>query len=274
MDRFSGRRALVTGAGSGIGRATAEALADRGADLVICDVNPERVAEAAEALRAKGVAVSAHTLDVSDRAAFEAFAEAVHADGPVDILVNNAGVGVGGRLLETPLEDWDWVMGVNLWGVIYGCHYFVPKMVEAGRGGHVINIASAAGLTGVPSLGAYSVTKCAVVAYSEALLVELEASGVGVSVICPGFLATRILADGRIRGAMNNPAGLSLVERVMNAPGRRPEAVAKAIVAAVEKRRFMVTLFSEARLLLVMRRLSPWALTHSKRRLLRRAVSD
>jgi len=271
-DRIKGRRALVTGAGSGIGRATAEALAARGAALVICDVNEERVNEVAEALRATGASVSAHTLDVSDRDAYAAFAEVVHASGPVDILVNNAGVGVGGRLMETQLSDWDWVLGVNLWGVIYGNHYFVPTMIEAGRGGHVVNIASAAGLTGVPTLGAYSVSKCAVVAYSESLHAELLDSDIGVSVICPGFLATRIMSDGRIRGPMGEGEGPTRVEKLMNRPGRRPEVVAAAIVDAIERRRFLVPLFSEARLVLFMRRFSPAILSLSKRRLLRRVI--
>ena len=271
-DRFKGRKALVTGAGSGIGKATAEALAARGATLVICDVDAVRVQETAEILRARGATVAAHTLDVADREAYAAFAEAVLADGPVDILVNNAGVGVGGRLMETGLDDWDWVLGVNLWGVIYGNHFFVPGMIASQRGGHVINIASAAGLTGVPTLGAYSVSKCAVVAYSEALHAELAESDVGVSVICPGFLATRIMVDGRIRGAMNDGDGLTRVEKVMNRPGRRPEAVAAAIVGAIERRRFLVPLFSEARLLLFMRRFSPWILSQSKRRLLKQVL--
>jgi len=271
-ERFVGRRALVTGAGSGIGRATAEALAKKGASLVICDINAERIEAAAEALRAEGVSVSAHVLDVSDREAYAAFAETVHADGPIDILVNNAGVGVGGRLMETELEDWDWVMGVNLWGVIHGCHFFVPRMQASGRSGHVVNIASAAGLTGVPTLGAYSVTKCAVVAYSESLHAELEVSDIGVSVICPGFLATQIMVDGRIRGAMNDGQAPTRVEKLMNQPGRRPEAVAAAIVAAIERRRFLVPLFSEARMLLFMRRFSPWMLSLIKRRMLLKVI--
>lgn len=251
---IQGSRAVVTGAGSGIGRATAEALAARGAALVICDVDPERLGATAEALRGLGAAVEAHALDVSDREAYADFAGRTLAGGPVNIVVSNAGVGVGGTVLDTSLDDWDWVMGVNLWGVIYGAHFFGPAMVEARRG-HIVNIASAAGLSGIPSLAAYSVTKCAVVAHSESLHAELAHADVGVSVICPGFLATRILADGRIRGRLEAHGALARVERVMNLPGRRPEAVARAICQAIERRHFLVPLFVEARGLLLLRRL-------------------
>jgi NAD(P)-dependent dehydrogenase (short-subunit alcohol dehydrogenase family) len=264
---FSGQRALVTGAGSGIGLATASALATRGADLVICDVNEERVQAAAEALRATGRSVSAEVLDVSDRAAMEDFAARINAEGALNILVNNAGVGVGGTTLETSLDDWEWVLGINLWGVIYGCRLFAPAMAEAGRG-HVVNIASAAGLMGIPSLAAYSVTKCAVLALSEAMHAELAPSGVGVSVVCPGFLNTRIVADGRILGRLQGAPALERVERLMKRPGRQPEVVAEAIVAAIRRDRFLVPLFAEAHGLASARKLPASVVAFFRRRAL------
>src|SRR4051812_37297765 len=157
---LTGKTVLVTGAGSGIGRETALLSARRGADVVICDVNAEGLAETESRARAAGPDVIAREVDVSDREQMRGFAEEVNGSkGAVDLLVNNAGVGLGAGLLESELEDWDWIVSINVMGVVHGCHFFLPAMVERGRGGHVVNIASAAGFFATPSLVAYTATK-------------------------------------------------------------------------------------------------------------------
>ena len=189
---LQGKLALVTGAGSGIGRATAEALAKEGARLVVVDVDEARV----DAMkRSLGPAcVLGKRVDVSKKDEMRALAADVHAGfGALDVLVNNAGVGHSGGVLDSSLPDWEWVIGVNLWGVVYGCHYFVPKMVERRAGGHVVNIASGVGLFAAPGVAPYCTTKFAVVGYSESLRDELAPHGIGVTAICPGVIKTDIV---------------------------------------------------------------------------------
>ena len=202
VERMEGRLALVTGAGSGIGRETALLCARRGANLALCDVNEDGLAATeAEAVRL-GSEVMTGLVDVGDRAQMQAFADSVHERAEaVDLLVNNAGVGVGARFLETPLEDWDWILPINLMGVVHGCHMFVPAMVERGRGGHVVNLSSAAGYFPNPTLAAYSSTKFAVLGLSEALRIELRPHGVGVTAVCPGLINTPITRTSRLRGS-------------------------------------------------------------------------
>ncbi|MEO2167054.1 MAG: SDR family NAD(P)-dependent oxidoreductase, partial [bacterium] len=138
-----GKTALVTGAGSGIGKETALLLGERGADLVLCDLNEEGLAGTGERLRAMGRTVFMQRVDVADREQMRAFADAVHERvDAVDLLMNNAGVGLAGGLLETELADWDWILGINLMGVIHGCHFFAAKMVQRGMGGHIVNVSS------------------------------------------------------------------------------------------------------------------------------------
>jgi len=160
-----GRLVVVTGAGSGIGRATAVAFAHGDTRVAICDVRADRIDEVARELGDR--CVLAKQVDVSDRNQMEAFAGDVHALAPAaDVVVNNAGVGLGGPFVETSLDNWDWVLGINLKGVVHGCHFFVPKMIERGRGGHVVNLSSLAGLHASPELVAYSATKFGVLGLS------------------------------------------------------------------------------------------------------------
>jgi NAD(P)-dependent dehydrogenase (short-subunit alcohol dehydrogenase family) len=145
-------------------------------------------------------------VDVSKREEMRAFAEAAHARVPaLDLLVNNAGVGIGGGFLDTSLEDWDWIVGINLIGVVQGCHFFVPPMVKRGRGGHVVNISSAAGYLASSALAAYCTTKFGVLGLSEALREELHRHGIGVTAICPGIINTNITRTSPLRGAANTP---------------------------------------------------------------------
>lgn len=258
MDGFSGKVALVTGAASGIGRETALALAREGAELILCDVDAEGLAKVRAAVERDGTCRLAEVVDVGDREAMGAFAGRVHGEvGPLDLLVNNAGVGVAGGLLDTSLADWDHVVHVNLWGVIHGCHFFVPPMVERGRGGHVVNVASAAGYFATPDFLAYAATKFGVVGLSEAMRAELGPHRVGVTVICPGVIDTGIIATTRFRGKGDPEARRAQVQRFYEKRGYGPEKVARAILRAVRKNRAVVPVTPEAWLLYYMKRLAP-----------------
>ena len=190
-------RAVVTGAGGGLGRAFCLELAKRGARIVVSDIRPEAAEETATLVRAAGAEAHAVACDVSRAAEVELLAtEAETLLGGTDLLINNAGVAVSGPVGEVSLADWTWIMGINLWGVIHGCHAFVPRMKQQ-KGGHVINVASAAGLLSAPGMGPYNVTKAGVVALSETLYGELLPLGLGVTVLCPTFFKTDIVKSGR-----------------------------------------------------------------------------
>jgi NAD(P)-dependent dehydrogenase (short-subunit alcohol dehydrogenase family) len=253
-----GKTALVTGAASGIGRATALALARAGANLVLGDLNEVGLAETAEAIRALGRQVVSHRLDVADREAMRAFAADVGRHcGAVDLLVNNAGVGVGGDFLDTPLEDWDWVVSINLMGVVHGCHFLVPPMVARGRGGHVVNVASAAGLVAMPPLSAYSATKFAVVGLSEALRAELRPHGIGVTAVCPGLINTPITTSSRMRGRTATAEYRSTLVEMYRRRAYPPERVAENILRAIARNRAVAPVAPEAWMLYFLKRLSP-----------------
>lgn len=204
-------RVVITGAGSGLGAAMCDVLAGRGAHIVAADVN--LAAATATAARC-GARVHAVQCDVSDLAAVERLAaEADRLLGRVDLLVNNAGVAVAGRVGDVPLADWKWVVDVNVWGVVHGCHVFVPKL-RAQKHGHILNVASAAGMIAMPMMGPYNVTKAAVVALSETLYAELADDGVGVSVLCPSFFPTNLTRSPRTSVDENvRRAALRLVEK-------------------------------------------------------------
>jgi NADP-dependent 3-hydroxy acid dehydrogenase YdfG len=228
--KLAGKTVVVTGAGSGIGRATALAFAREGARIAACDVDQAR-------LDALGSELGAHALvvrkvDVADRTQMSAFADAVHAASPAgaaDIIVNNAGVAVGGTFLDTNLDDWDWLLGINLRGVVHGCHFFVPKMALR-RTGHVINLSSIFGIYPAPNVTAYVASKFAVLGFSQSLRTELSPHNIGVTAICPGMIATAIVADGRMAGTLGSrrPRLMRIFKM-----GGSPDRVAEAILDAV-----------------------------------------
>jgi NAD(P)-dependent dehydrogenase (short-subunit alcohol dehydrogenase family) len=259
-DKSGGRVALVTGAGSGIGRATALLLAERGFRLVVCDLDPAGLAEVAGLLAAKGALLLQQRVDVADRSAMAAFAAAVHQLVPaVDLLVNNAGVGLAASLLDTSPDDWRWLLGINLGGVVHGMELFVPPMVARGRGGQVVNVASGLGLVAAPGVAAYATSKFAVVGLSEAARLDLAPHGIGVSCVCPGIINTPIVARTPIRG--KDPERLrQLAQALFSRRNYPPERVAEAVVAAAEKNRGLVTVTLEATLSHWLKRLMPWAL--------------
>lgn len=269
---LGGRTALVTGAASGIGRSLAFACARRGADLVLCDVAEEGLAETASQARALGSRVRAERVDVSDEAAMRGFAEAVHADlAAVDLLFNNAGVGLGGGFLDTTLEDWDWILGINLRGVVLGCHFFVPPMVRRGRGGHVVNVSSMAAFAPGETLAAYATTKCAVLGLSEALAEELAPHGIGVTAACPGLIDTPIVQSTRMRGAAARPEVRAEAARIYKRRGYGPDRVARNVLRAVQRNRIVAPISPESWLGYGLRRLSPGLLRALSRRISRRS---
>ena len=189
---FRDKVAVVTGAASGIGRALAQDLARRGADLALVDVSAAALAETAGLCAARGRGVTTHIADVADAARMKALAaEVVAAHGRVELLVNNAGVSVTGTFEEQSLDDWRWIVGVNFWGVVHGCKFFLPHLRRA-REAHIVNLSSMFGLIGLPTQSSYCATKFAVRGFSEALWAELRGSGIGVTTVHPGGVRTNI----------------------------------------------------------------------------------
>ena len=184
MDDLTGKCAFVTGGASGIGFGMAEALAGAGMKVVIADIEANALEQAAAKLKSSGAAVHAIQLDVTDRAAMEsAAADAEEAFGAVDVVCNNAGVCWRGFMTDASYDDWDWVLGVNLGGVVNGIRTFVPRLIARGEGGHVVNTASMAGLMASPGNSVYCTSKFAVVGLSEGLRKELAPKGIGVTVL-------------------------------------------------------------------------------------------
>lgn len=195
-DPFRDRVAVITGGASGLGLATARAMAARGAKLVLADIDEATLAEAARQLSEAGSAVHAVATDVTQRASLDALAEAAFSHfGGAHILCNNAGICVLGSVANADPENWQRSMGVNFWGVVHGIDAFVPRMIEQGQGGHIVNTASMAGLVGMQYLGVYCVTKFAVVGLSESLERELRPHGIAVHMLCPMIVATNIAAN-------------------------------------------------------------------------------
>ncbi len=193
MDDFSGRIAVITGGASGIGFATARRLADEGMRLLLADIERGRLDAAVAELSERGAEVDGAVCDVADRESVEALADrAWERFGGCDLLFNNAGVAVFGEMSEMTHADWQWDIDVDLWGPIHGVEAFVPRMIDQGRGGHVVNTASFAGLVPNRGLGAYTVAKYGVVALSECLRTELREHEIGVSVVCPMRVSTDI----------------------------------------------------------------------------------
>ena len=241
---FADRKILITGAGSGIGRATALQLAEYGPHLILCDLNSDAVERAATLAGGLGATVETHVVDVSDWDDMQALSSKVHkTHGALDILVNNAGVGLGGDFLSTPIEDWQWVIGINLMGVVHGCKLFAPAMV-AQRRGHIVNIASAAGYYAAPDMTAYSASKHAVMGLSESLRAEMAAYNIGVSAICPGVINTNIVSAGRMHGATG--AAQDKIAALYRKRNYGPELVAHAILNAIDHNRAVTPVSPEA----------------------------
>ena len=253
MRDLKGKVAVVTGAASGIGRAMADRFAREGMKIVLADVEEKPLLAAREALAGRGVEVIAVITDVSKAAAVDALASRTfEAYGGAHIVCNNAGIGAGGLTWELSQNDWEWVLGVNLWGVIHGIRAFVPRMLAQGEG-HVVNTASIAGLLSAPGMGPYCASKHGVVAISECLHHDLTLAAGGkvkVSVVCPAWVKTNIADSERSRPSAfpKRPGGgQSPAEQMMDgmvrqaiAGGIPPEEVAEQVLQAVLAERFWV----------------------------------
>jgi NAD(P)-dependent dehydrogenase (short-subunit alcohol dehydrogenase family) len=238
MKDFRNKVIVITGAASGIGRATALAFAREGAKLHLTDINRERIEAVAAEVRALRAEATAYVVDSSDRAAMEKFAADVYTNaGRVDVLHNNAGIGAGARFEEISLEHWERIIAVNLWGVIHGIHFFLPRMIAQGGGGHIVNTASGAGLCGLPGLGHYTATKFAVVGLSEVMNMELQRHGIFTTALCPGIINTNIIQESLFQetdeAQQKKNQAVSFYDRF----GAGPEGVARDVLKAVRKRR-------------------------------------
>ncbi|MBW8483317.1 SDR family oxidoreductase [Actinomadura parmotrematis] len=257
---FDGSLVVVTGAGGGIGRATALAFAERGAEIVAADVDLPAAQRTAELVGLLGPAAHAVRVDVSDASAMEDFAKAVlHEHGVPEVVVNNAGIGMAGPFLDHTEDDWRQVLGVNLWGVVHGSRLFGARMAEHGQGGHIVNIASAAAYTPSRALPAYSTSKAAVLMLSECLRAELKGEGIGVTAICPGVVNTGITRTFRLAGgsAAEQDAARARAAKAYALRGYGPDKVAARIVTAVLRDRAVVPVTPEARAGRVLARVSP-----------------
>ncbi len=249
----AGKVAVVTGAASGIGRALAEAFAREGSAVVVADLDAAEAEVVASGIRARGGDAVAITVDVSDATAVEALAAAtLERYGHVDVLCNNAGVSTFNLMRDQTLDDWRWVFNVNLWGVVNGLQTFVPIMREQGTPAHIVNTASIAGiLSGIAFIGPYSATKVAVVSISETLAQELQIDGtpIGVSVLCPSSVDTRVMESERGRPAefgteqrteMAESVRLMIRDSFTGPTGKTPAAVAEMVVAAIRAGQFWI----------------------------------
>ncbi|MBI5311080.1 MAG: SDR family NAD(P)-dependent oxidoreductase, partial [Actinobacteria bacterium] len=233
---YAGKIAVVTGAGSGIGRSTAKLLARRGAKVHLADINAANVEAVRDEIRLAGGEAVAHTLDTTDAAAADAFAQAVFSeDSRVDLLHNNAGIGHAAPVEDTTLDDWRRVIDVNLMGYAYGIQAFVPRMLEQGGGGHVLNTASMAGLTPSAGMVPYATSKSGVVGMSEALDAELAPRGIRVTALCPGIIDTAIVKDSTMRGRISGRRD-QLVDFYAKR-GTSPDVVARQALDGVRRNR-------------------------------------
>jgi NAD(P)-dependent dehydrogenase (short-subunit alcohol dehydrogenase family) len=247
-------RAVVTGAGSGLGRALALELADRGASLVISDIDAASTEQTAELLRQRGAHAEVVPCDVTDRDAVFALVEETETRlGGLDLIANNAGVAVGGPFHEIPIEDWRWAIDINLWGVIHGCQAAIPKMRAQGHG-YLLNVASAAGLLSPPAMSTYNVTKAGVVALSETLYAEYQNAGIRISVLCPTFFRTRIIETQR--GASTRKE-VAQIKRWMDRSKVQAPEVAKAAIDAVRDGKLYVQPMRDGRIAWRLKRLAP-----------------
>jgi NAD(P)-dependent dehydrogenase (short-subunit alcohol dehydrogenase family)/pimeloyl-ACP methyl ester carboxylesterase len=269
-EAFGDTLVSVTGAGSGIGRETAFAFAREGADVVISDIDEAAVKETAAQIAGRGGVAYAYVLDVSDAEAVEAFAERVSAEhGVPDIVVNNAGIGHAGQFLDTPAEQFDRVLEVNLGGVVNGCRAFGRRLVERGTGGHIVNVSSMAAYAPLQSLSAYCTSKAATYMFSDCLRAELDVAGVGLTTICPGIITTNIINTTRFDAPVGKGEQVDgrrgQLDKMFALRRYGPDKVADAILSSVKKNKPIRPVAPEAYALYGISRVLPQALRSTAR---------
>jgi NAD(P)-dependent dehydrogenase (short-subunit alcohol dehydrogenase family) len=246
-------RAVVTGAGGGLGRALCLELARRRGRVLAADIDLDAAEITAAAVRDAGGEAVAVACDVSQQAQVEALPEQAEAAyGGADLIINNAGVAAAGPMAEIPVADWEWIMGINLWGVIHGCRAFIPRFRAQGHGA-ILNVASAAGLINAPEMAPYNVTKAGVVALSETLCSELQAQKIGVTVLCPTFFQTNIGQATRTA----NPSQRQVVQKLMARAKVQAPEVARAALAAVDARQLYCLPHADGAWLWRLKRMAP-----------------
>ncbi|WP_421711082.1 SDR family NAD(P)-dependent oxidoreductase [Alcanivorax sp.] len=261
MKSFSGKVAAITGAGSGIGQATAIALAKEGCHLAISDISKESLDNTVELLAGYPVVISTHEVDVSDRKAVYQYAEdTVATHGKVNLIMNNAGVGLGETVDNMSYENFEWLMNINFWGVVYGTKAFLPHIQQAGEG-HIVNISSVFGIIGVPTQSAYNAAKFAVRGFTESLREELDIAGGLVSATCvhPGGVKTNIARNSRMgdMGSMNMGDKEDIANMFEKIAMTTPETAARTILKGVRKNRRRVLVGGDAIMLDTTQRLMP-----------------
>ena len=264
MKNLNGKVAAITGAASGIGRALALELAKLGCHIAISDVDETGLAETASQASVYRVNITTQKLDVANKEAIHAWADqVVHDHGKVNMIFNNAGVALGGSVEDTDYKDYEWIMGINMWGVVYGTKAFLPHIKSAGEG-HIINISSVFGLFSQPSQSGYNMSKFAVRGFTESLRQELDLENCGVSATCihPGGIKTNIARNARMSSSMSNLAGANaenMRDKFESMFITTPEKAAKTILAGVTKNKRRVLIGPDAQALDVMQRSLPVA---------------
>ena len=243
---FENKVAVITGGGSGIGQALALALGEKGCNLALVDVNEEGALETKRMLRGKGLKISTHIVDVSNEKAMKALAaEVVKTQGKVNLLFNNAGITYAKSFEGHSLADWKKIIGINLWGVIYGCHYFLPYLREQEGEAHIINLSSMVAFVGPPEQTSYSTTKAAIKGFSESLWAELHPQGIGVTVALPGAIRTSIM-DEALKSAEDHDA-FEKTKAIVDKKAMSADQAAKKILKAVRKDKMRVVVGLDAK---------------------------
>lgn len=249
---FPGKRAFITGAGSGLGQALSLLLAEDKWTIGICDINQNNLDKTASAIKALGGEAYPYQLDVSDKNRYQEVALSFlkTTDG-IDLLVNNAGVGDGGSFHQYSLDNWEWLLSINLMGVVHGCHFFMPSFRRQ-KSGHIINIASIAGIINGPSMSAYNASKAAVISLSETLYYELHPHSVAVSVVMPSFFKTKVLQHAR-----GPKQALEMAQKLVDNSNLEVEPVAREILTKAGQGKLHIILPKSARNRVLMKRFFP-----------------